>query len=160
MATFTVGTGDFIRPYRNVRLQNFAEGPSQTFKVGDPLILNTTSDKGNQVKIAGADPTTGTVVGFAAEAASGTEGTSIGVWVLDGRGEFIARIQDAATLDVDSIGVEYGIVADSTNSIYRLDTTETTSKVFRVLGLAPGHAHGDTNGAFIVMGARGGLYGA
>jgi hypothetical protein len=72
MATaFVVGKGNFIRPYRNVRVRPFPEAASQTFRVGDPLILQTTADKGQQVKISAADPTTGTVVGFAAAAATG-----------------------------------------------------------------------------------------
>jgi hypothetical protein len=154
MATsFVVGTGDYIRPYRNVRLENFPEAASQTFRVGDPLILQTSADKGHQVKISGADPASGTVVGIAAEAASGTENTSIGVWVLDHQGEFLARVQDASTLDNDQVGDEYGIVADATNLIWRVDTTETTAKVFRVLKLVD--AHGDTNGRVIVKSAIG-----
>jgi hypothetical protein len=156
MATsFTVGTGDYIRPYRNVRLENFPEAASQTFRVGDVLILQTSADKGHQVKISGADPASGTVVGIAAEAASGVENTSIGVWVLDEKGEFLACVQDASTLDFDQVGDEYGIVADATNLIWRVDTTETTAKVFRVIKLAPGYSHGDTNGKLIVKSAIG-----
>lgn len=156
MATsFTVSSGDYIRPYRNVRLEHFPEAASQTFILGDVLILQTNADKGNQVKKSGADPSSGTVVGIAAEAASGTENTQIGVWVLDEKGEFIACVQDASTLDADQVGDEYGIVADGTNLIWRVDTTETTAKVFRVLKLAPGYAHGDTNGKVIVKSAIG-----
>lgn len=156
MATaFTVGTGDYIRPYRNCRLENFPEAASQTFRVGDVLILQTSADKGHQVKISGADPSSGTVVGIAAEAASGTENTSIGVWVLDEKAEFLACVQDASTLDFDQVGDEYGIVADATNLIWRVDTTETTAKVFRVCKLAPGYSHGDTNGKLVVKSAVG-----
>src|SRR4051812_46942702 len=110
MATaFTVGKGNYIRPYRNVRVRPFMEAASQTFKVGDPLILQTTADKGHQVKISGSDPTTGTVVGFAGQPASGVENTEIAVWMLDEQGEFVAHIQDAATLDFDDVGDEFGI---------------------------------------------------
>jgi len=154
--THSVGAGNYIRPYRRVRIRHFPEGASQSFKVGDPLILDTTSDKGHQVVLAGNDPTTGDVVGFAAEEATGVEGTLIAVWVLDGQGEFIAHVANSQALDNDDIGAEYGIVADGTNGIYRLDRTETTSKVFRVLEIAPGHAHGDVNGAYIVKSAAGG----
>lgn len=153
MATHSVGAGNYIRPYRRVRIAHFPEGANQSFRIGDPLILDTTANKGNQVVLAGTDPATGTVVGFAAEAASGTEGTPIAVWVLDGQGEFLVYVENGETLDNDAVGDEYGIVFDSTNNIYRLDQDETTSKVFRVLGLAPGHAHGDTNGAYICKSA-------
>lgn len=163
MASFVVGTGNYIRPYRNCRIRPFKEAASQTFKVGDPVILQTTAAKGDEVKISAADPTTGTVAGIAMAAASGTEGTIIPVAMLDEQGEFVAHIQDAATLDVNNIGVDYGIVADSTNAIWRLDNTETTSKVFCVVALGPKPdgsggmcAHGDTNGTYIVKSARGG----
>jgi hypothetical protein len=163
MATaYVASSGDHIRPYRNVRLKHFKEAASQTFRVGDPLILQTTADKGDQVKIAGSDPTTGTVVGFAAEVATGTEDTLVAVWVLDYQSEFLVIVQDASTLDRDQVGDEYGIVADATNLIYRLDTTETTSKVFRVTDLAPGYGHGDTNGKLVVKSAygAGAIYGS
>lgn len=155
MASFTVSSGDWIRPYRRNRLVAFPEAASQSFILGDVLILQTSSDKGNQVKKSGADPSSGTVVGIAAEAASGTEGTLINVWVLDEKAEFLACVQDASTLDNDHVGDEFGIVADSTNAIWRVDTTETIAKVFRVVGVAPGYAHGDTNGKYIVKSAIG-----
>jgi len=161
--TFTVGKGNYIRPFRNCRLRTYKEAASQTFKVGDVLILQTTATKGDEVKIAAADPTTGTVIGMAAAAASGTEGTLIPVWMLDEQSEFVAHIQDAATLDVNNIGVDYGVVADATNQIWRLDNTETTAKVFCVIALGPrpdgvggNCGHGDTNGTYIVRTARGG----
>ncbi len=64
-------------------------------------------------------------------------------------------MQDASALDNDMVGVEYGIVADATNGIWRIDTTETTSKVFRVTSIAPGYAHADVNGKLVVKSAVG-----
>jgi len=151
--TYTVGKGSYIRPIRSARVRTLPEAASQTFKVGDPLILNTTANKGNQVKIAGADPS-GTVVGFALIAASGTENTDIPFAPLDEQAEFVVHVADTQTLDNDDLGVEYGIVADATNQIWRLDNTETTAKVFRVVDFATNpqtgvkFAHGDTNGAY------------
>lgn len=160
MATFLIGKGNYIRPYRNVRIRPFPEAASQTFIVGDPLILQTTADKGHQVKISGADPTAGTVVGFALAAASGTEGTSIPVAMLDEQGEFMVVVQDTGAIDNDDIGDEYGIVADATNLIWRLDLTETTAKVFRIVAFAPKPdgsggmcVAADVNGAWIVRSA-------
>lgn len=158
MATFSVYKGNYIRPFRNVRTRTLPEAASQTFIVGDPLILQTTADKGNQVKISGADPS-GTVVGFAAQAASGVENTPVPVWMLDEQGEFMVHVQDTGAMDNDDIGVEYGIVADATNLIWRLDRTETTAKVFHVVDFAPNpatgvkFAHGDVNGAFVATAA-------
>lgn len=152
MAAFTLSAGDAPRPYRRPRLMHFREAPSQTFAIGDVLILNTTADKGDQVKVSGADPSSGTVVGIAAEAASGTENTLIGVYVLDPQAEFI--IVSNAALDFDHIGDEYGIVSDATAK-WLLDPSETTAKVFRVLAIAPGYTAGDTNGKYIVKSAIG-----
>lgn len=159
MATFSAGKGLYIRPYRNVRIRPFPEAASQTFRVGDPLILQTSADKGNQVKISGADPS-GTVVGIAMAGASGVENTEIPVAMLDDQGEFVMIVDAAQALDNDDIGVEYGIIADATNQIWRLDRTEVTAKVFRVVGFGPKPdgsggmcVHGDVNGAFVCTAA-------
>jgi hypothetical protein len=152
MAAFTLSAGDYPRPYRHNRIEYFREGPSQSFAIGDLLILNTTADKGDQVKISGADPASGTVVGIAAEAASGTENTLVGVYVLDPLAEFL--IVNNAALDYDHVGDEYGIVSDATAK-WLLDSSETTAKVFRVVKLAPGYTHGDTNGKYVVKSAIG-----
>lgn len=152
MAAFTLSTGDAPRPYRHNRIEYFREAPSQTFKKGDILIRNTTADKGDQVKISGADPSSGTVVGIAAEDASGTENTQIGVYVLDPLAEFLIVALNA--LDFDDPGTEYGIVSDAT-VLWKLDQTESTAKVFRVVKIAPGYTAGDTNAKYIVKSAIG-----
>ena len=162
MATYSIYKGNYIRPVRNNKFRTFPEAASQTFKVGDPLILQTTANKGHQVKVAAADPTAGTVVGFAMTPATGTENADITVAMLDEQGEFAVVLGDTMTIDNDDIGDEYGIVADSTNEIWRLDTTETTAKVFRIVAFAPKPdgsggmcAHGDVNGAWICTAAAG-----
>lgn len=149
MATIGVGKGSYIRPYRRVRMDAFPEDSSQSFIVGDPVVLSTDSDEGNYIKIAGADPATDRgFVGFAASAATGTKGHMCDVWLATGDAEFVVHCQDTETLDNDDIGVEFGIVADATNLIWRLDTSETSAKVFRVLKLLD--AHGDTHGRYVV----------
>lgn len=159
MATISVGKGSYIRPVRNTRLRTFPEAASQTFRVGDPLILQTSSDKGHQVKISGSDPSAGTVVGIAMNAASGTENTDVLVAMLDEQGEFYVHVQDTGTIDNDDLGDEFGIVADSTNQIWRLDLTETSAKVFRIVDFATNpatgqkYAHGDVNGAWLCRAA-------
>jgi len=161
MATYSISKGHYIRPARAVRTRTFPEAPSQTFKVGAPLILNTTTDKGNQVAAAAADPD-GTVVGFAAKDASGVEGTDIQVWMLDAEAEFHAVIGDTQTLDNDDIGNEFGLVSDGTNVIWRVDRTETSTVVVRVVAFGPkpdgtsgNCVHGDVNAAVIVRAASG-----
>ena len=156
MATIGVGAGSYIRPHRRARLRTFRVDASQTLDVGDPVILSTDSDEGNRIKIAGADPTTDRgFVGFAAAAittgASPTAADAIPVWLATGDAEFVGHVSGAAAaddaLDNDDIGVEYGIVADSTNNIWRVDLSETSAKVVRILELLD--AHGDTNGRVV-----------
>lgn len=159
MATIAVGSGNYIRPYRNTRMQHFPEGASQTFKRGELLILITTADKGQKVQISGADPTAG-VVGIAAADASGTEDTLVPVWLFTPDAEFVVHAGASQTLDNDDVSVGYGIVKDATNVIWRLDRTETTAKIFVVVKLLD--VHGDVNGRYIVRPHTGGkpLFGA
>lgn len=154
MATIGVSSGSYIRPYRNVRTRQFKVDTSQTVRVGDPLVLSTDADEGDRVKVAGADPTTDRkIVGFAAETitttATFTAATDkVLVWLATGDAEFQVHCEASAAIDADDISTEYGIVNDATNNIWRLDRTETTAKVFRVLELKD--AHGDVNGRLIV----------
>lgn len=152
MATIGVGKGSYITPYRRVRMRAFPEDSSQTFKVGDPVCVSADSDEGNYIKVAAADPTGDRgFVGFAAKAATGVKGTMIDVWLATGDAEFKVHVCGAAVadqaLDNDQISVEYGILADSTNEIWRLDISETSAKVFRVLELLDNH--GDVNGRVV-----------
>jgi hypothetical protein len=152
MATIGVGKGSYVRPHRRVRMRAFKEDSSQSFRVGDPVCLSADSDDGDYIKVAAADPTTDRFfVGFAAKAASGTKGDYVDVWLATGDAEFIAHICGAAaadaTLDNNDISVEYGMIADSTNQIWRVDNSETTAKLVRILELVD--AHGDTNGRVV-----------
>lgn len=148
MAAIGVGKGSYIRPYRRARMDAFPEDSSQTFIVGDPIVLSADSDEGNMIKIAGADPTTDRAfVGFAASPATGVKGHMVDVWLATGDAEFIGHIEGTTALDNDMISTELGIVADATNLIWRVDSTETSAKVVRILKLAD--AHGDTAGRVI-----------
>jgi hypothetical protein len=148
MAAIGVGKGSYIRPYRRARLRAFPEDSPHTFLVGDPVILSADSDEGNYLKIAGSDPGTDRAfLGFAAKAASGTKGTMIDVWLATGDAEFIGHIEGTTAIDNDMISTELGIVADATNLIWRVDSTETSAKVVRILELAD--THGDTAGRVI-----------
>lgn len=77
--TFTVGYGDIIRPYSaygSIKVRSFPEAASQSFLLGEPLILNGTgSHKNTEVKVASNDPTAN-IVGVAAQGATGSEFTS------------------------------------------------------------------------------------
>lgn len=152
MATISVGSNSYVRPYRNVRIRHFRVDVSQTIRRGDLMILDPTADQGNRINKAGADPTTDrAIVGFAAEAittdATGSAADVIPVWLATGEAEFIAHVQDTGVIDNNDISVEYGVVNDATNNIWRVDRSETTAKVVRVLELYD--ADGDTNGRVI-----------
>lgn len=77
--TFTVGYGDYVRPYmgfRAIGVRSFPEAASQTFVPGEPIILNGTgSHKNNEVKVASNDPTAN-IVGIAVHGATGSEFTN------------------------------------------------------------------------------------
>lgn len=146
MATITVGSGNTMRPYRRCRLVHYAESATQSFRVGDVLIFDTVSGKQMKVKKAGSDPTL--IVGVAADSASGTEGTRIGVYVATANSEFRAMTDSSATLANTVIGTQYGIVEDSTNFVWRVDQSEVTAKrvvVTEVPNLNGNGTFGDTN---------------
>jgi len=146
MATISVGAGNIMRPYRNVRMEHFPEDAGQTFLVGDIVVFSATSGKENKIKLSGADPTA-SVVGVAAEAASGVEGTMIGVWVANNDGEFLANVQDTGTLAATNVGSGFGVVRDATNLIWRVDLSETSAKVVDIVKLID--AVGDVNGLVV-----------
>lgn len=117
-----------VRPYRNVRIEHFPEGASQTFVVGDLLTYSATADTGNRVIKATSGTTLTNLVGFAAEAATGTAATKIAVWVATPLAEFVGNICTAAVaavaLDNDMLGANVGIVADTTNACWRVDVDD------------------------------------
>ena len=153
MATIGVGSGNYIRPQGKSFIKRWLVDTSQTVRIGDPLVLSTDSGEENRVKVSGADPTTDRgFVGFAAEAITTTATHSatadrILVWIPTADNRFVVHYADAQAPALSDIGVEYGIVNDSTNNIWRLDDTETTAKIFRVLELLDGT---DTNGRAVV----------
>jgi len=147
MATITVGAGNTMRPYRRCRVQHFKEAASQTFIVGDVLILDTSAGVG-RVKVAGADPTP--IVGVAAEAASGVTDAKVAVYVATGIAEFRANCDSSAVLSTLAMTTQYGIVADSTNvsqRIWRVDTSDTTNPRVQITEVPNngGGTYGDTN---------------
>src|SRR5690349_14020146 len=115
MATQTATASDHPRPYRNTRIQYFPEGASQSFKEGHLVVLSS----GNLVK-AGSDPAANTVVGVAAEAASGVTDRQIGVYVADEQAEFIGRVQDTQATAITQVGSQYGLVLDGTYDVFRV----------------------------------------
>lgn len=140
MATFVVGANDHFLPYRFTRIMYFLEAAAQSFKMGHVVTL----DANGRIVKGATDPAAASVVGVAAEKASGTQGTKIGVYVADENAEFKGRVQDTGTLALTNVGKQYSIVLDATNDIFRVDLSDTTNKNVTVTELID--AVGDVNG--------------
>jgi len=139
MATIVVNSKNVFRTRRLDRIAYFPEGAGQTFKAGHVVLLSA----GKVVK-AGSDPAAGTVAGVAAEAATGTTDSKIGVFIADETAEFIGNVQDTGVLAVANVGLSCGLVLDATNDIHRVDLSDTTSLQVKVVELVD--APGDING--------------
>lgn len=155
MATISVSSKSYIRPYRNVRTASFKEEASQTFKLGAVVVQDATNK--DEVEESGSDATA-RILGVALEDASGTADTKILVGLAEPGAEFVAHIEDAATLVVGNLGTDYGLVYDSSNTIWRVDTSDTSNKSVTVTGFVD--AVGDVNGrvSFQFLAAARGQY--
>lgn len=144
MATRTVSAGDRIAPYRGpVRCLNFPEGAAQTFKRGYLVKFGADAGFENRVIVVGADPTL--VIGVAAADATGVTDAPVPVWLAEPGVEFIGVVQSTGALDQTQLAAAgYGIIADATNLIHRVDLTETTAKVVHITQLIDADA--DVNG--------------
>lgn len=148
MATFTVTAKDYFKPYQtNLNRTGYSapEAASQSFGLGAPLIFDTASGTENRVKVAGTDPTAG-ILGVASVAASGTAANEVTYWIADNGNQFIGRVQSSGTLDYTQVGLQCGIIIDTTvsPSIWRVDYSDTTNKNVEITGLID--ADGDVNG--------------
>jgi hypothetical protein len=138
MATvWTVSSGDYIRPYRNVRIQHFPVTISQTIVRGAAVKLAGAGLE-NRIKIGVVTETTG-YVGFAAE--SITTGAThvpatdkIAVWLATEDAEFIGRTVNDDVVDFTDIGVGVALDIDATNAIWVVETDDVTAEVVKVLG--------------------------
>jgi len=148
MATITVTSRGYIRPARAAHVQHrrFKEEASQTFVRGAIVIQDATTK--DEVETAGADPVAG-ILGIADEAATGVADTMISVALAGPDAEFVAHVEDAAATAVGNLGTNYAVVYDSTNAIWRVDTSDTTNVSVTVTGFWPEDAIGDVNGRVI-----------
>jgi hypothetical protein len=136
MATFSVGSGDYIRPYRNVRIQHFPVAVSQTIVRGAAVKLAGAGLE-NRIKIGVVTETSG-YVGIAAESIT-TTGThnaatdKIAVWLATENAEFIGRTVSDDAVDFTDIGVRVALDIDATNNIWVVETDDVTAEVVQVL---------------------------
>jgi hypothetical protein len=144
MATIGVGTNSHMRPrdMSKVQIKYYPEAASQSFKAGHLVILSS-----GKVTKAASDPAANTILGIAAQAATGTTDSPIGVYVADVTSEYIAHVEASAVTAVTDIGVGYGIVLDGTYDVFRVDKSDTTNKKVVITEILD--AVGDTNGRVV-----------
>lgn len=127
----SVSKGDYIRPLQGARIRHYPEDASQSFKIGDPLIIGGAGVE-NKVKIAGDNPTAD-IIGIAAEAASGTTGNKVAVWMADPHTLFIGRGDATDAVDFTDIGAKRALEIDATNEIWRVETDDAGNDAVVVL---------------------------
>ncbi len=144
MATRTVTSADYMRPYRGpVRVKNGPEDASETFVLGALVTFGAAAGHEDRIAECGSDPTK--VAGVAAQASSGTTDAPVGYWIAEAGVEFIGVVQDTGTLDQTQLtAAGYGVVYDSTNKIWRVDLSDTSNKVVHITELIDND--GDVNG--------------
>jgi hypothetical protein len=134
--TFGVGTGDYIRPWRNVRLREYPVSISQTVLIGSVLKLAGAGLE-NRV-ILSTDTTTTGIVGVAMEAIT-TTGThnaatdKVLVALATPDAEFIGTTVADDVVDFSDIGVNVSLEIDAANSITRVETDDVTNETVKVL---------------------------
>jgi hypothetical protein len=134
--TFTVGSGDYIRPWRNVRIQHFPVHVSQTVLKGSAM---TIAGAGYENRlILGTDTITAGYVGISAAALTTTAThvaatDTIPVWLATPDAEFIGRTDTTTAANFTYIGANCELELDATNSITCVELASTTYEVVRVL---------------------------
>ena len=139
--TFTVSSGDHVRPWRNVRIRHFPVAVSQTIVRGDAVKIAGAGVE-NRIKIGVVTETSG-YVGFAAESITTTsthvaKTDKIAVWLAEPEAEFIGRTVSDDAVDFTDIGVNVAMDIDATNAIWVVETDDVTADIVRVLGYRDG----------------------
>jgi len=132
----------------------FEEAASQVYKIGDFVVLNTSSGR---VELCGADPAL--ILGIAAKAATGVTGAKTLVTVATPNVVFAANFKNGSgnlVLAITHVSNKYGLLRDGTNLLWTVDSSETTTTEVTVLGPARGSAIDDTNARieFTIRSAR------
>lgn len=134
--TYTASSGDYIRPYRNVRIQHFPIHVSQTVLRGSVLQLAGAGYENRLILCT--DTTVSGIVGVAAESITTTATHNavtdkIAVWLATPDAEFIGRTVSDDAVDFSDIGVRVELELDATNSITVVQTDGVTYEVVEVL---------------------------
>lgn len=115
--------------------RSWPEAASQTFKKGDFVVLSS-----GKVTLCADDA--GTILGIAAQDASGVTDTMIPV--IEANDDTVFIVNGISTTAVTQVGTTCAVDLTSTN--WTVDTADTTGGVLVVTGLDPRDAVGDTNG--------------
>ena len=134
--TYTVSSGDVIRPWRNVRVQEYPVHTSQTVLQGSVLKADTAGYENRAV--LSTDTTTAKILGVAAEAITTTSTHNavtdrVLVYLATEDAEFIARTDADTAVDFTMLGGNYELEIDGTNSITRVQLDGTTYEVVKLL---------------------------
>jgi len=158
MATFAVGTGDYIRPWRNTRLKKYPVAVSQTVLLGS-VLKQAGAGLENRL-ILSTDTTETGIVGVAVEAIT-TTGTHnpatdhVLVALATEDAEFIGRTVADDAVDFTDLGVGVELEIDATNGITRVETDGVTDEQVKVLEylhpvtMNPLTTEGDINAACV-----------
>lgn len=136
--TFTVGTGDYIRPHRNVTFKEFPVAVSQTVLVGS-VLKKAGAGLENRVILNTDTVAAGAIVGVAMEAIT-TTGThnaktdKVLVALAKPGTKFAARTVADDAVDFTDIGVNVSLEIDATNGITVVETDDVTNETVKVLG--------------------------
>jgi len=136
MATYTVSTGDYMRPWKNTVIQSFPVHVSQTVLVGSIVQIGGAGYE-NRV-ILSTDTVTTKIVGVALEAITTTathnaKTDKVLVALATTDAEFIGRTVADDAVDFSDIGVNVECEIDATYSITRVETDQTTYETVKVL---------------------------
>lgn len=126
MATFSRSTGDIFRPYGRDEVRWYPEAASQSFKMGEPVILDAASTE-NRVKVA-ADNPTANIVGVAAANASGTTAALVPVWIAKPHLSFQIQTFNTDAIDYTDIGTARAIQVHATlANTWVVDTSDASN---------------------------------
>lgn len=117
--TFTRSTGDIFRPYGRDEVRWYPMAASQSFKMGEPVILDSASTE-NRIKVS-ADNPTANIVGVAAANASdcaNSDGTTTAamcpVWIAKPHLSFRIQTFNTDAIDYTDIGTARALQVHAT----------------------------------------------
>ena len=134
--TYTVSSGDYMRPFGEYEIAEFPVGVSQTVLQGSVLQKGGAGVE-NRV-ILSTDSVTSGIVGVALEAITTTathnaKTDKVLVALAKPGTKFIARTVADDAVDFSDIGVNVSLEIDATNSITRVETDDVTNETVKVL---------------------------